>query len=79
MSAIPAEGGAGPLPERPPALLVRGGCVYTADADAAMHPSGSVLVVGDTIAAVGPVAEVDAAAAAMPAPVRAGMRTVEAG
>ncbi|MEF2529120.1 amidohydrolase family protein [Streptomyces sp. CS62] len=79
MSATPAGGGGGPLPERAPALLVRGGCVYTADADAAMHPSGSVLVVGDTIAAVGPVAEVDAAAAALPAPVRAGMRTVEAG
>ncbi|MCY0935126.1 amidohydrolase family protein [Streptomyces sp. H34-S4] len=65
------------LPGRAPALLVRGGCVYTADADSRMLPTGSVLVVGDTIAAVGSVGEVDAAVAALPAEVRAGLRTID--
>lgn len=69
----------GHLPARPPALLVRGGCVYTADADhdGRMLPVGSVLVVGDTVAAVGTTAEVDAAAEALPAAIREGLRTID--
>lgn len=77
-SALPGDL-PGHLPARPPALLVRGGCVYTADADhdGRMLPAGSVLVVGDTVTAVGSVAEVDAALEALPAGIRAGLRTID--
>ncbi|MEW2418326.1 amidohydrolase family protein [Streptomyces sp. NPDC046866] len=75
--AGPGADGSGGLPGAAPALLVRGGCVHTADADARMLPSGSVLAVGGTITAVGPVDEVDAAVRALPEEVRAGLRTVD--
>ncbi|WP_333767824.1 amidohydrolase family protein [Streptomyces sp. IBSBF 2435] len=67
------------LPARPPALLIRGGHLYTADAGARVHPTGSVLVVGDRIAAVGPVEEVAQAVAALTPEQRAGLRTLDAG
>jgi cytosine/adenosine deaminase-related metal-dependent hydrolase len=60
------------------ATLVTGGTVYTADAEHTVHAPGAVLVAGDTIAAVGPVADVAAAAAALPEADRAGLRTVDA-
>lgn len=47
---------------RPRATLVRGGAVYTADGDDRIHPDGSVLIVGDRIAAVGDTATVTALA-----------------
>lgn len=64
--------------EHPTTLLVRGGCVYPADQEATVLPNGSVLVIGDRIAAVGPAAVVDAAVAALPPEQRANLRTVSA-
>ncbi|WP_171168492.1 amidohydrolase family protein [Streptomyces sp. I05A-00742] len=59
-------------------LLFRDGYVYPADAGAQVLANGSVLVVGDRIAAVGTAADVDAAVAALEPAVRDGLRTVDA-
>ncbi|PZT72590.1 MULTISPECIES: amidohydrolase family protein [unclassified Streptomyces] len=66
------------LPARPPALLIHGGHICTADAAGRVHPTGSVLVVGDRIAAVGPVEEVTRAVAGLTPEQRAGMHTLDA-
>ncbi|RKT55138.1 amidohydrolase family protein [Saccharothrix australiensis] len=52
------------------ATLIRGGVVHTADDGERVYPVGSVLVVGDRVAAVGDVARVDAAAAELSVDVR---------
>jgi cytosine/adenosine deaminase-related metal-dependent hydrolase len=52
--------------------------VYTADAESRIYPSGSVLVVGDRIAAVGPVEEVAQAVSALTAGQRDGLRVLDA-
>jgi cytosine/adenosine deaminase-related metal-dependent hydrolase len=57
------------------ALLIRGGCLYTADAAARVIPDGSVLVEGQRITAAGATAEVEAAMA--PAQ-REDLRTIDA-
>ncbi|KDQ70109.1 amidohydrolase family protein [Streptomyces halstedii] len=76
------SGPAGPdpegLPARPPALLIRGGHLCTADAEARVHPTGSVLVVDDRIAAVGPDGDVAEAVARLTPGQRAGLRTLDA-
>ncbi|MGW6010626.1 amidohydrolase family protein [Streptomyces sp. NPDC055210] len=66
-------------PDRPAALLVSGGTVYTADPQARIHAPGSVLVVDGGIAAVGGRAEVDEAVARLDPRTRAGLRTLDAG
>ncbi|MFI6344281.1 amidohydrolase family protein [Streptomyces sp. NPDC050560] len=60
------------------ARLITGGTVYTADAEETVHARGAVLVVDDTVAAVGPADEVARQAAALDPAVRAGLRTVDA-
>ncbi len=60
------------------ATLFAGGTVYTADAEETVHAGGSVLVVDDKIAAVGPAAEVERAAAALDPATRAEMSTLDA-
>ncbi|OPC79594.1 amidohydrolase [Embleya scabrispora] len=62
----------------PTGLLIRDGVVYSAAADARVYDPGSVLVVGDTIVAVGAAADVDEAVAACEPAVRAALRTVDA-
>ncbi|MFE5597692.1 amidohydrolase family protein [Streptomyces coelicoflavus] len=66
------------LPARPPAFLIQSGHLCTADAADRVHPTGSVLVVGDRIAAVGPVEEVARAVAGLAPEQRAGLRTLDA-
>ncbi|MGY6026532.1 amidohydrolase family protein [Streptomyces spinosirectus] len=58
--------------------LITGGTVYTADAQESVHERGAVLIVEDKVAAVGPAAQVEQAAAALPAAVRSQLRTVDA-
>lgn len=66
------------MTRQPSTLLITGGTVYTADGDESVHTNAAVLVVDDTIAAVGPVAEVERAVAALD-PVRfAELRTIDA-
>ncbi|NUT91644.1 MAG: amidohydrolase family protein [Saccharothrix sp.] len=60
----------GLIKEADDGTLFRGGFVCTADDAAGVHPTGSVLVVGDRIAAVGDVAEVDAVVAGLSVDVR---------
>ncbi|MFE9098250.1 amidohydrolase family protein [Streptomyces sp. NPDC007264] len=60
------------------ARLITGGTVYTADAQNAVHARGAVLIVDDKVAAVGPVAEVEQAVAALDAADRSELRTVDA-
>jgi cytosine/adenosine deaminase-related metal-dependent hydrolase len=67
------------LPARPPALLIHGGHICTASAAARVYPTGSVLVVGDRIAAVGPVEDVAQAVAGLTPEQQAGLRTLDAG
>ncbi|MFI1420101.1 amidohydrolase family protein [Streptomyces sp. NPDC020731] len=59
-------------------LLVRGAHLCTADDDERVLPEGSLLAVDGRIAAVGTVAEVDAAVAALPPEQRAALRTLDA-
>ncbi|MEX1141075.1 MAG: amidohydrolase family protein [Thermoleophilaceae bacterium] len=66
------------LPARAPALLVRGGFVYTVDDEERIHPSGSVLVVGDRIAAVGDDASVRRAVGELEPALREGLQTLDA-
>lgn len=61
-----------------PAMLIRGGCIYPADAGRGVIPHGSVLVVRDKIVAVGPVAEVDAVLDTLEPTQRARMKTIDA-
>ncbi|OIJ86708.1 hypothetical protein BIV24_25990 [Streptomyces colonosanans] len=67
------------LPARPAALLIQGGHLCTADAAARVHPTGSVLVIGDRIAAVGSVEEVAQAVADLTPEQQAGLRRIDAG
>ncbi len=60
------------------ARLITGGTVYTADAQESVHARGAVLIVDDTIAAVGPAADVERVAAGLAPEVRAGLRTTDA-
>lgn len=70
--------GGTPSPACAPApLLVRGACVCPADAADRVLPEGSLLCVDGRVAAVGTVAEVDAAVASLDAPQRAALRTVD--
>lgn len=62
----------------PEPILIRGGFVYTADADDRIHPDGSVLIVDGTVAAVGPQADVETALGRMAPEIRGRLRTVEA-
>lgn len=59
-------------------LLITGGTVYTADADETVLTGAAVLVVDDTIAAVGPMAEVDRVLASLDPVRRTGLRTIDA-
>lgn len=66
------------VPEAAPATLIDGGFVHTADGDNHIHPTGSVLLVGDRIAAVGPRSEVAAAVDALEPAVAARLRRIPA-
>ncbi|MEU8968760.1 amidohydrolase family protein [Streptomyces monashensis] len=59
------------------ALLIRGACVYRADADGEVIPNGSVLAIDGTIAAVGPTADVDARVAALPEDLRLELTAID--
>lgn len=59
-------------------LLITGGTVYTADGQESVHAGGAVLVVDDTIAAVGTAAEVDEAVAALDPARRTELSTIDA-
>src|ERR1043165_2760183 len=65
-------------PHAAPAPLSDGGFVHTADANNHIHPTGSVLLVGDRIAAVGPRDEVAAAVDALEPAVSAGLGRIPA-
>jgi len=60
------------------ALLIRGGLVYTAAADGAIHSDGAVLAVDGEIVAVGDAAAVDESARSLDDAAREGMRAVDA-
>jgi cytosine/adenosine deaminase-related metal-dependent hydrolase len=61
-----------------PVQLIRAGIVYTADEWDRVLPGGSVLVVGDRIAAVGDDETIRAALAALPESLRESVETIEA-
>ncbi|MFF2555366.1 amidohydrolase family protein [Nocardia sp. NPDC058058] len=60
------------------AILLEGGCVYQADAAGSVLPRGSILIVGDRIAAVGSADDVRAAVAALDADLRDNLEVVDA-
>ncbi|MFE3194119.1 amidohydrolase family protein [Nocardia sp. NPDC059240] len=60
------------------AVLIEGGCVYPADTADTVIPRGSVLVVGDRIAAVGSAEQVQEAVTALDEDTRAGLEVLDA-